>query len=331
MTNNINRQEAFLTNEETTLLRKLATKSRQEQFGGITAGILIGVGACFILSVGYPHDTGALWIGFLLLLLAVGCIYWAIRLKSTSDAFAAIRMKNTKTVISGWVIRIELTTKNTIRYIFEQGKPVEVKVPLAQTLSGEAPQVFRKILEADSLQFRQVNLHVVASADPDTWILLQVEYEQFPSNTTILPMTPEDKKDVMKEAKLFLKIMAGIVFVAVFLLWCLAGFRLQFILPVFGILLSLLVPVSGILYWWMWKKGAAASQKMVISGVVTEKIIAWARVAKNHSSKHPWYRIGSMAIEAYDMNIAAPGDRVEAEFTWLRGTKKGNMIRVRKL
>ncbi|ASZ09673.1 hypothetical protein KTO58_27625 [Chitinophaga pendula] len=331
MMNNNNRQEVFLTDEESAFLQKLGMKNRADVVAAIIGGTLLCVGAGFIIDIGFPQDTGALWIGILLLLLGCFCIRWAFRLKGAGNTFATVRSKNTKTIISGWVIRIELTKKDTIRYIFEQGEPVEVKVLLAQTLSGGSPQLSRRMFEADSLQFRHVSLHVVPAPAPDTWLLLQVDYEQFPTTTIILPMTPEDKKAVMKEPILFLKIMAGILFVATFLLFCIGGFRVQFLLPVFGVLTLLLVPVSGILYWWMWKRGAAARDKVVISGVVTEKFIALVRVGKNTSSRHPWYRIGAAAIEAYDKNMAAPGDRMEAEFTWLKEAKHGNMIRIRKL
>lgn len=240
--------------------------------------------------------------------------------KQVYDAVLAV---NKKRVFSGTLALHEVTNRNTIRYQFEDGNVAEAYPLLAQPDAPAEEGPARQLVSGSALVGVPVTLAVGLSPD-GIGFLLQLQYENQPTQVLEQPILAADRAAVKKEM-----CIVALVFLIILsiLLLIIRSFSTSAILigwtpPAVIIGIGLLIMVV------KYRRSAkSATHKIVITGVVTEKITAWAPAGK-HSTQHTWYRIGTEAFESNNPSLADPGQKIQVAFTAGKDGLRGRLLSI---
>ncbi|NSL86414.1 hypothetical protein ECE50_006215 [Chitinophaga sp. Mgbs1] len=310
-------------------LQSLRNVNHTEPVAFIITGTLMltmGLLMTWLLRM-HPQDTG-LWIFTLFLLgTATFCFYHSRKKRQLRNIFEELLKANRKVTYSGRLIHMELTPRNTIRYKFEGGRSVEAYPLLVQDGASPASGYSRRMISAMGLDRSPVTLEV-APLQENTGFMLHIAYEDQPAQVSEQPILAEDRKFIMKEI-----ILLGIIFlILLFVLYLFISFTSKFskaallmgwIPPAAIIAAGLIILLS------RYRRSVkSATHKIVITGVVTEKITAWARVGKS-SMLQTWYRVGPETFESNDASLAHPGQKLQIAFTARKDGSRGRLIAIR--
>ncbi|RBL90613.1 hypothetical protein [Chitinophaga flava] len=221
----------------------------------------------------------------------------------TLDPQAVNSHENTyrKMICSGYLIRMELTTDQLLRYLFDDGQAVVVCPLLPPQLVQEESS---QSLIAEGLSYQPVVLEIIThSHKPD--LLVEARYNNYPAQLQHQTILTANLSRLRKETGL-----VALVFAVVLCALLITGYTGSFNTSV--ILMGWAPPlaIAGIGLIMMMKKYRSSLKKAIhqttVSGIVTEKF---------SNGKLSWYRIGELLFESNDSTLAVPGQPLQVVFT----------------
>ncbi|QEC43770.1 hypothetical protein [Pseudobacter ginsenosidimutans] len=230
--------------------------------------------------------------------------------------------RNEKTITHGNLQALQ--TKLNGRFIYTINNH-----PLA-VISATQPLA---LVGANILREAQVRLHSVA-VSPKQQLLLAVVYEQIPPpQKQILTITPEEKaasnnkKDSLEALKIT-GIILGVICAVSGIFFTGGG-----LIMIFGVYLFCFLLIAAVIYF-TYRSVEAYTEKLVITGIVTEQLRVQYRIGRHGSYKQMnWYRIGNELVPGTirDQDGLQAGDTARFEFYAGKNGKRHGLIRVSKI
>ncbi|WP_212004411.1 hypothetical protein [Chitinophaga sp. HK235] len=206
-----------------------------------------------------------------------------------------------KMICSGYLVKMELTPDQLLRYIFDDGQSIVVCPLLPPQQVQEEPS---HSLIAEGLSYQPVVLEIISHPHkPD--LLLAARYDNYPAQLQHQTILTANLSRLRKETGLVALVFA-VELCALLITVYTGSFNTSIILMGWAPPLS----IAGIGLIMMMKKYRSSLKKAIhqtiVSGIVTERF---------SDGRLSWYRIGELLFESGDGTLAVPGQPLQVVFT----------------